>query len=42
MTAAIAEHLGIAPKRCLPLPIQGLSDTQRARIAAVIDDLGLA
>lgn len=42
VVAAVAEHLGIAPPRCLPLPIQGLGDAQRARVAAVLDSLGLA
>ena len=39
--AAIAEHLGLAPLGCLPLPIQPLPDEQRARIAGVVDELGL-
>lgn len=39
--AAIAEHLGLAPRRCLPLPIQGLTDPQRARVVQVVTDLGL-
>lgn len=39
--AAIAEQLGIAPTGCLPLPIQGLSDADRARVAVVVDVLGL-
>lgn len=38
VTAAIAEHLGLAPRGCLPLPIQGLTEAQRARVA----QLGLA
>lgn len=42
VTAAIAEHLGFAPHACLPLPIQGLTDEQRARVASVVDQLGLA
>ena len=42
VTAAIAEYLGLAPERCLPLPIQGLTDAQRARVAAVVDELGLS
>ena len=42
VTAAIAEHLGLAPQRCLPLPIQGLTGEQRARVADVVDQLGLA
>lgn len=40
--AALAEHLGLVPARSLPLPIQGLTDAQRARVAAVADELGLA
>lgn len=42
VTAAIAEHLGLAPHGCLPLPIQGLTDAQRARVAQVVDELDLA
>lgn len=42
VTAAIAEHLGLAPQQCLPLPIQGLTGEQRARVADVVDQLGLA
>lgn len=42
VTAAIAEYLGLAPERCLPLPIQGLTDAQRARVAAVVDELRLS
>ncbi|GAA1234552.1 dihydrodipicolinate synthase family protein [Prauserella halophila] len=41
VVAAIAEHLGLAPHRCLPLPVQGLSDAQRAAVAEVLDELGL-
>lgn len=41
VVAAIAEHLGIAPHRCLPLPIAGLTDAQRTRVAEVVDELGL-
>lgn len=40
--ASVAEHLGLAPYRCLPLPIQGLDDAQRARVADVLRDLHLA
>ncbi|OFI36962.1 dihydrodipicolinate synthase family protein [Arthrobacter sp. SW1] len=40
VVAAIAEHLGLAPKACLPLPIRGLDEGQRARVAAVVDELG--
>lgn len=41
VVAAIAEHLGLAPKASLPLPIQGLTADQRDRVAGVIDALGL-
>lgn len=39
--AAIAEQLGLAPRACLPLPILGLDEQQRARVAGVLDELGL-
>ncbi|MBB3663821.1 4-hydroxy-tetrahydrodipicolinate synthase [Prauserella sediminis] len=42
VVAAIAEHLGLAPRECLPLPVRGLGDPQRAAIAGVVDELGLA
>ncbi|MFD6055167.1 dihydrodipicolinate synthase family protein [Agromyces sp. NPDC060279] len=41
VVAAIAEHLGLVPERCLPLPIQGLDGPQRARVAAVVEQIGL-
>lgn len=41
VVAAIAEHLGLAPNRCLPLPIQGLNDQQRARVADLVTTLEL-
>lgn len=41
VVAAIAEHLGLASAQCLPLPIQGLTDAQRARVADVIGELDL-
>lgn len=41
VTAAIAEHLGLAPARCLPLPIQGLTDAQRVQVTEMVDELGL-
>lgn len=41
VTAAIAEHLGLAPARCLPLPLQGLADDQRARVIDVTEKLVL-
>jgi len=40
VVAAIAERLELAPRGCLPLPIQGLDEDQRARVAGVVDDLG--
>ncbi|GAA2095188.1 dihydrodipicolinate synthase family protein [Brevibacterium salitolerans] len=39
--AAIAEHLGLAPRKCLPLPLQGLTEAQRRRVAEVVEALGL-
>ena len=42
VTAAIAEHLGLVPRACLPLPIQGLTDSQRVRVIDVATELGLA
>ncbi|WP_309065541.1 dihydrodipicolinate synthase family protein [Microbacterium sp.] len=42
VTAAIAERLGLVPDRCLPLPIQGLTEAQRARVADVVEELALA
>lgn len=39
--AAIAEHLRLAPPRSLPLPLRGLDDEQRGRVAGVLDELGL-
>jgi 4-hydroxy-tetrahydrodipicolinate synthase len=41
VVAAIAEHLGLAPTASLPLPIQGLTESQRQWVADVIDELGL-
>ncbi len=41
VVAAIAEHLGLAPKASLPLPLQGLSEDQRRRVAGVIEALDL-
>lgn len=42
VTAAIAEYLGLAPERCLPQPIQGLTPAQRTQVAEVITHLHLA
>lgn len=41
VVAAIAEHLGLTPAACLPLPIQGLTTAQRARVVEVVGELGL-
>ncbi|PNI08352.1 dihydrodipicolinate synthase family protein [Arthrobacter sp. AFG7.2] len=41
VVAAIAEQLGLAGRSCLPLPIQGLTEDQRGRVAGVIGELGL-
>lgn len=40
VVAAIAEQLGLVPDRCLPLPIRGLDDAQRSRVAEVVAELG--
>lgn len=42
VVAAIAEYLGLVPEKCLPLPIQGLNEQQRARVTTVVDQLDLA
>ena len=41
VVAAIAEHLGLVPRCSLPLPIQGVTAAQRARVVEVINELGL-
>ena len=41
VVAAIAEQLGLASPSCLPLPIQGLTEKQRAHVARIVDELGL-
>ena len=41
MTAAIAEHLGLVPPSCLPLPIRGLTDLQRVQVIDVVTELDL-
>lgn len=41
VVAAIAEHLGLAQRNCLPLPLEGLSDAERSRVAEVLDALKL-
>ncbi|MGO1971377.1 MAG: dihydrodipicolinate synthase family protein [Propionibacteriaceae bacterium] len=42
VVAAIAEHLGLAPAESLPLPIQGLTEPQRHRVAGTVRELRLA
>lgn len=41
VVAAIAEHLGLASKSSLPLPLQGLTEDQRAHVGRIVDELGL-
>ncbi len=41
VVAAIAEQLGLASTSCLPLPLQGLTEKQRARVSRVVDELAL-
>ncbi|WP_214109185.1 dihydrodipicolinate synthase family protein [Acrocarpospora catenulata] len=41
VTAAIAEHLGLVDRPCLPLPIRGLPDADHAEVARVVDELSL-
>jgi 4-hydroxy-tetrahydrodipicolinate synthase len=41
VVAALAEQLGLASQSCLPLPLQGLTENQRARVGRIIDELGL-
>ncbi|XPP26983.1 MAG: dihydrodipicolinate synthase family protein [Leucobacter sp.] len=40
--AAVAEHLGLVPERSLPLPLQGLSEGDRARVVRAVRELDLA
>ena len=42
VTAAVAEILGLVRLRSLPLPIQGLDEVQRAKVARVIEQLDLS
>lgn len=39
--AATAEHLGLATRSCLPLPLLGLGDQDRTRLAKALERLGL-
>jgi 4-hydroxy-tetrahydrodipicolinate synthase len=41
VVAAIAEHLGLATRSCLPLPLQGLTEGQRAQVGRIVDELEL-
>ncbi|MDN3482890.1 dihydrodipicolinate synthase family protein [Arthrobacter sp. APC 3897] len=41
VVAALAEHLGLASQSCLPHPIQGLTEDQRAQVHRIADELGL-
>ncbi|WP_153505101.1 dihydrodipicolinate synthase family protein [Cumulibacter manganitolerans] len=41
VVAAIAEHLDLAPHGCLPLPVHGLRQHHRDRVAAVLHELEL-
>ena len=38
--AAVAEQLGYAEQRCLPLPVQGLSEADRVRVTQALRMLG--
>lgn len=40
--AAVAEELGLAVRSSLPLPLRGLDDAQRARVAAILRDLDIS
>ena len=42
VSAAIADQHGLAAPDCLPLPVQGLKPDQRAQLAMLLDQLGLA
>lgn len=42
VTAAIAEHLGLVARDCLPRPVQGLVPAARAQIVKLVDELHLA
>lgn len=39
--AAVAEHLGLAERSCLPLPIRGLDDDARAAVAKAVSESGV-
>jgi len=40
VVASIAEHLGLVPRDCLPLPIRPLPRAERDRILEVVEELG--
>jgi 4-hydroxy-tetrahydrodipicolinate synthase len=42
VTAAIAEHLGLVGPESLPHPVRGLDARARARVADLVEELGLA
>ncbi|MGR2751911.1 dihydrodipicolinate synthase family protein [Agromyces arachidis] len=41
VAAAIAEHLGLVGPSCLPLPIRGLDDDDRAAVVSVMEQVGI-
>lgn len=41
VTATIAEHLGLVAAPSLPRPLRGLDGVDRARVVAVVEELGL-
>ncbi len=41
VTAAVAEHLGLAQRSCLPLPLRGLNAADRLEVADVLEQLDL-
>ena len=41
VVAAIAEQLGHATRSCIPLPLQGLGDAERARVADALTRIGV-
>lgn len=40
VVAAIAEQLGLAQESCLPLPVRGLSNRDRTRVAHALEQVG--
>lgn len=39
--AAVAEQLGLATRSCLPLPLLGIDDDDRAKVAKALDAIGV-